>query len=317
MRLGIDLSKPPALFPNMTGKDVRMVWTLDGPFATADYSYRLTSDYVQFDNTGFLGLHAEGRGRLSPWPMRVPIRLSARAITGIGDVAGAMLANPTIEGWLTVTPKLVRGDRTSGSPAPSGRQVVASDRPRDRPLRGAAFGRDAALFDPGHRDRRRHDRPQGRAGPQRPGLHVVGTAKAWVRRLDNSFFRELTGGLPSLTTNLERGNDGIVHFTNLQLYSPKLRLSGAGERFSDGTFHIVASGRQAKYGPVRLVLDGHIERPKLDLFLESPNEALGIKAMHLLLTRPPRGSTIARAADRSSGHSQAAVRSFCRRMRRR
>ena len=72
-----------------------------------------------------------------------------------------------------------------------------------------------------------------------------------MRRLDNSFFRDLTGGLPSLTTNLERGNDGIVHFTNLQLYSPKLRLAGAGQRFRDGTFHIVASGRQAKYGPLR------------------------------------------------------------------
>src|SRR6185437_11353348 len=41
MRLGIDLVKPPALFPNMTGRNVRMLWTLDGPFATADYSYRL------------------------------------------------------------------------------------------------------------------------------------------------------------------------------------------------------------------------------------------------------------------------------------
>ena len=65
-------------------------------------------------------------------------------------------------------------------------------------------------------------------GPNGHGSHVVGTAKAWVRRLDNSFFPSLTGGLPSLTTNLERGSDGIVHFTNLQLYSPKLRLSGAG-----------------------------------------------------------------------------------------
>jgi translocation and assembly module TamB len=104
-----------------------------------------------------------------------------------------------------------------------------------------------------------------------------------VRRLDNSFFRDLTGGLPSLTTNLERGNDGIVHFTDLQLYSPKLRLSGAGQRFRDGTFHIVASGRQAKYGPVKLVLDGHIERPKLDLFLDRPNDTLGITGMRLLL----------------------------------
>ena len=86
-----------------------MVWTLDWPFATAAYSYRLTSDYVQFDNNGFTGLHAEGAGRLSPWPMRVPIRLAAKAITGIGDLAGAMLANPQIEGWLSVTPKLVQG----------------------------------------------------------------------------------------------------------------------------------------------------------------------------------------------------------------
>ena len=124
-------------------------------------------------------------------------------------------------------------------------------------------------------------------GPNNKGSHVVGTAKAWVRRLDNSFFRDLTGGLPSLTTNLERGNDGIVHFTNLQIYSPKLRLSGAGQRFNDGTFHIVASGRQAKYGPVKLVLDGHIERPRLDLLLDRPNDALGI-----------RGDAFAAAADR-------------------
>ena len=55
-------------------------------------------------------LDAEGRGKLSRWPMRVPIRLSAKAITGVGDVAGAMLANPRIEGWLAITPKLVRGD---------------------------------------------------------------------------------------------------------------------------------------------------------------------------------------------------------------
>ena len=124
-------------------------------------------------------------------------------------------------------------------------------------------------------------------GANNHGSHVVGTAKAWVRRLDNSFFQSLTGGLPSLTTNLERGNDGIVHLTNLQLHSPKLRLCGAGERFKDGTFHITAAGRQAKYGPVKMVLDGHIERPRLQLFLQSPNEALGITDMRLALDPDP------------------------------
>ena len=107
-------------------------------------------------------------------------------------------------------------------------------------------------------------------GPNGKGSRVVGTGKAWVRRLDNSFFASLTGGLPRIETRLERGTDGILHFTGMQLYSPKLRLVGEGYRNRDGTFHIVARGRQATYGPLRLVLDGHIERPKRPAFPRSP-----------------------------------------------
>ena len=110
VQVGVDLLRPPALFPNMTGKNVRMVWTLDGPFATANYAYRLTSPQVAFDNTGFVDVRAEGRGRFSPWPMRVPLRLTARRTTGIGDVAGGILANLRLEGMLSITPQLVRGD---------------------------------------------------------------------------------------------------------------------------------------------------------------------------------------------------------------
>jgi len=283
MRLGIDLLKPPALFPNMTGKAVRMAWTLDGPLATADYSYRLTSNYVQFDNNGFTGLHAEGRGRLARWPMRVPIRLSAKAITGIGDVAGAMLANPTIEGWLTVTPKLVRGDGLKLTSAKwTGKLSLLIDLVTGR-FEVLLSGSMQRYLIPGLGIVDVITDLRVVPGPNNKGSHVVGTARAWVRRLDNSFFQSLTGGLPSLTTSLERGNDGIVHFTNLQLYSPKLRLSGGGQRFKDGTFHITAAGRQAKYGPVRIVLDGRIERPKLDIFLPRPNATLGLKDMRLAL----------------------------------
>jgi len=283
MRLGIDLLKPLALFPNMTGKSVRLVWTLEGSFASADYSYRLTSDYVQFDNQGFTGLHAEGRGQFTPWPMRVPIRLAAKAITGIGDVAGAMLANPQIEGWLTITPKFVQGqDLKLTSAKWNGKLSLLIDLVSGRfdVLLSGAMQR---YLIPGLGVVDVMTELHVVPGPNNKGSQVVGTAKAWVRRLDNSFFQSLTGGLPSLTTNLERGNDGIVHLTNLQLSSPKLRLSGAGERFKDGTFHINAAGKQAKYGPVKLVLDGHIERPKLDVFLTDPNEALGITDMRLAL----------------------------------
>lgn len=289
LRLGVDLLKPPALFPNMTGKDVRMAWTLDGPFASADYSYRLTSPHVQFDNSGFDDLRAEGRGRLAPWPMRVPIRLSARYITGIGDVAGAMLANPKIEGWLAITPKLVRGDNLALTSAKwSGRLSLLIDLVSGR-FDVTLSGSMQRYLIPGLGIVDVMTDLRVVPGPGNKGSLVVGSAKAWVRRLDNSFFGDLAGGLPSLTTNLERGNDGIVHLSNLQLYSPKLRLSGAGLRFRDGTFHIVASGRQAKYGPVRMILDGHIERPRLDLLLDHPNDALGLASMHLRLQPSPAG----------------------------
>ena len=109
--LGVDLLRPPALFPNMTGRNVRLVWTLDGPRGSANYAYRLTSPQVAFDRTGFIDVRAEGRGKQTPWPMRVPLLLKARAITGVGDVAGGILANLSIEGMLTVTPQLVRGEK--------------------------------------------------------------------------------------------------------------------------------------------------------------------------------------------------------------
>ena len=50
----------------MTGRNVRLLWTLDGPRESADYAYRLTSPQVAFDKTGFVDVRAEGRGKLSP-----------------------------------------------------------------------------------------------------------------------------------------------------------------------------------------------------------------------------------------------------------
>lgn len=282
LRLGADLLRPPVLFKNMTGQKVRLVWTLDGPFGRADYSYRLTSPGVKFDNTGFVDVRAEGRGRATAWPMRVPLRLQARAVTGVGDAAGAILANVRLEGMLAVTPRLIRGDNLAlKSDKLSGKLSLLID------LRTGRF--DIVISG----GMTRYLIPGLGIVDVKSDLHVVpgaggkarvmGKAQAWVRRLDNSFFRGLTGSLPRLTTDLERTEDGVLHFSNLQLYSSDLRLSGSGIRRRDGTFHIEARGRQAKYGTLRMILDGRIERPKLDIFLDRPNEALDIRAMRLQL----------------------------------
>ncbi len=286
VRMGVDLLRPAALFPNMSGRNVRLVWTLDGAFGSASYAYRLTSPQVAFDRTGFLDVRAEGRGRGSPWPMRVPLRLQARAVTGVGDVAGAILANVRLEGMLSVTDKLVRGDDLKlTSSKLNGKVSLLIDLTNGQFDIVISGGLTRYLI-PGigivdvKTDLRVIPGPNKKA-------RVVGKAEAWVRRLDNRFFADLTGGLPRLTTDLERTTDGILHFSNLQLYSPRLRLTGSGIRRRDGTFHIEASGRQSKYGSLRLVLDGRIERPRVELFLPSPNEAMGIRDMRLSLD--PKG----------------------------
>jgi translocation and assembly module TamB len=283
MRLGLDLLRPPALFTNMTGRNVRMVWTLDGPYATARYAYRLTSPSVKFDETGFVDVRAEGSGRLSPWPMRVPLRLTARAITGAGDVAGAILANARLTGMLTITPKFIRGEGLQLTSAKLKAKVgLLIDLVTGR-FEIVLSGGMTRYFIEGLGIVDVQSELTVVPGPNGKGSRVVGTGKAWVRRLDNSFFASLMGGLPRIETRLERGPDGVLHFTGMQLYSPKLRLAGEGYRNRDGTFHIVARGRQATYGPLRLTLDGRIERPRVELFLERPNDTLGIRDMHLSL----------------------------------
>ena len=231
----------------------------------------------------------KGAASSLPWPMRVPLRLQARAITGVGDVAGAILANAKLEGWLAITPKLVRGqDLQLTSAKLNGKLSLLIDLVNGR-FEVLLSGGMTRYLIPGLgivdvlTDLRVVPDPSGR------GSRVIGTGKAWVRRLDNGFFRDLTGGLPRIETNLERGPDGVLRFTNLQLYSPKLRLAGSGQRLRDGSFHIVAAGRQATYGPLRMVLDGDIARPRVDLLLDRPNDALGITGMHLLLAPTATG----------------------------
>lgn len=296
--LGADLLRPPALFPNMTGQNVRLLLTLDGPRDSADYAYRLTSPRVAFDKTGIVDVRAEGRGKLSPWPMRVPLLLKARAITGVGDVAGGILANISLEGFLAVTPQLIRGDKLKlRSAKVNGTLSLLIDLKTGRFDIVISGGMKRYLI-PGLGIVDIETQLQVVPGPGGKGSRVVGKAQAWVRRLDNQFFASLTGGLPRLTTDLERGNDGILHLRNLQLYSPKLRLSGQGIRRKDGTFLIEARGRQEQYGSLRLRLDGRIERPKVELTLDSPNEALGIRDMTLFLD-PNAGGFAYRASGQS------------------
>ncbi|WP_420824996.1 translocation/assembly module TamB domain-containing protein [Sphingomonas corticis] len=289
LRLRARLLRPEALFGNMraTGMELRAI--LDGGFSSFRFDYRLLATRFSFDQTGFEQARAAGRGRWSRSPVSLPVRFTAARVTGVGDVAGGILRNLSADGVLRVTSRLVTGDGIRvRSDRLTGRVGLQLDLATGRFEVGVegALGR---YLIPGLGVVDVTSRLRVVPGPGGRGTRVVGRGAARMLRLDNGFFASLAGGLPRIETALERTPDGILHFRDLVLTAPALRLAGNGYRRRDGTFHFEGAGRQASYGAVRLVLDGRIERPTIDLMFDRPNAALGLRDVRARLLPTPAG----------------------------
>ncbi len=279
-----------ALFTTMTGGPLMLKAQLDGAFKTAQFDYLLTAPRLVFGQTGFENARVSGRGRLSAAPVTVPLLLTASRVTGVGTVAGGILANLRVKGDLKVTAKTIRSDALSlTSDKLNSRLTLLVDLVTGRYDVGFA-GALERFFIPGLGvvDVKTDLKIMPGAGGK--GTLLAGRGQAWVRRFDNSFLAGLAGGLPQLETNIVRDAGGIIRFTNLRLTARDITLTGNGLRRLDGTFQFEASGRQATYGPiVRLLLDGAINRPKLDILFARPNAAMGLTNVRLLLEPDPKG----------------------------
>ena len=272
----IRLLRPPALFPNMTGRNIRARVTLDGAFDRASFDYRLTADRAAFDQTGFEVVRAAGRGRLSKAPVTVPLTLTAARVTGVGDVAGGILRNLTVTGPLKVTSTALTADALQvRSNQLNGRVMLLVDLRTGRYEVGLAGGLKRYRI-PGLGLVEVDTKLSVVPGANGVGTRIVGTGTARMLTLENAFFRSLTQGLPRIVTRLERGPDRILRFTDLRLTSPGLNLRGNGYRRIDGTFVFTGQGVSRQYGPVVVSIDGRIDRPAIRLRLARPQETLGL-----------------------------------------
>jgi len=311
LKIDANLRHPPALFPNMTGQNVRLALQLDGPFATAHFRYALTSPHIAFDQTGFDRVSATGAGQLSKAPIAVPIRLTAARVTGIGTVAGGILANLGVSGVLHVDAKtLVGNDLALTSDKLKGKLVLRLDLVTGR-YDVAVTGGLARYLIPGLGIVDVQTKVSVLPGPNGVGTIVTGTGQAIVRRFDNAFLRSLAGGNPRIDTHLMRDTAGIIHFSNLVLTGPSIRITGAGIRRRDGSFQFEGSGRQATYGAFRITLDGQIDHPKVRLLFDRPVESLGLDHVQLDLDPAPQGFDFHAAGGSTVGPFQAhgAIRS--------
>ncbi len=277
MRIRARLLQPSALFPNMTGSNIELRAILDGAFATAAFDYRLTADRVAFDQTGFEVARAGGTGHFSAAPLVVPVRLTAARVTGVGDVAGGILRNLSVDGVLRVTSSLLTGDDLAVS---SDKLKARVNLMLDLTNGQYSIGINGALgryLIPGLGVVDITSTLKVVPGAGGRGTRVVGTATAQMVRLDNGFFRGLAGGLPRIVTGLERTPDGTLLFTRLVLAAPQLQITGNGMRRRDGSFHFEGGGQHSHYGPLSLKLDGKVERPVIDLVFARPDSNLGLR----------------------------------------
>ena len=289
MRINVLLLRPKALLGNMSGRNIAFKAMLDGTFATARFDYLLTASRASFDATGFENVRASGQGRLGGSPVNVPIRLTAARVTGVGDVAGGILRNLKIDGVLKVTSKMVTGENLRlSSDKLTSRVTLLFDFVSGR-YDLALAGQLKRFLIPGLGIVDVKSNLKIVPGRNGLGTRIVGRGQVWVRRLDNSFLAGLTGGLPYIETGLERGGDGILKFVGLRLRSRGLQLSGNGYRRANGTFYFAGSGRQARYGPVRLKLDGRIDRPRVELQLTRPMDSLGLRDVRAVLEPTAQG----------------------------
>ncbi len=283
------LLRPAALFPNMSGRGLAATMRLDGPFASARFAWKASAPRLAFDRTGFEAVTASGAGRLSKAPVAVPIRFAARRVTGVGDVAGGILANLRVDGVLKVTATRLTGEGLRlDSDKLKGRLGLLVDLVTGR-YDVSLSGGLARYLIPGLGIVDVTSELKVVPGPGGRGTMVTGRGRAWVRRFDNAFLAGLAGGLPRIDTGLIRDPDGTIRFTGLVLTAPAIRLAGTGMRRRDGTFRFSGRGSQATYGPLVLALDGAIDRPRLDLLLARPADALGLAQVRARLDPTPQG----------------------------
>ncbi|MCE7796597.1 translocation/assembly module TamB domain-containing protein [Sphingobium sufflavum] len=287
--LDIDMPRAGVLMKNASSDGLVARTRLNGPFATAAYEYLLTARRLTLGKTGIEGLRSAGKGRLALADTTViPLDLRAASVVLHSPVLDDVLRDVSIRGlaqlkagMLTSQPVAIRSNKIDG------RVVLLADFRQGH--YSAAFTGDVRGIEIqglGRVDLNSKIGVISRAGT---GFSVKGRARAIMRRLDNGFLRGLGGGLPQVVSDLTLERDGRVRFTGLTLTAPAIRLSAQGYRSTDGLFHFTGTGQHSSYGPLRLALDGKIDRPTVDLTLASPLPALGLKDVHALLVPDASG----------------------------
>ncbi len=283
-----DLIKAGSIARNLTGDAIQGRSRLDGPLSNLKIEYLVNADALGLGAIQIENVNAKGVGRRVGRQVTMPVNMQASNAIGLppqilellGDIEGegiAQLSGPS----LIMSGAQVKTNRLNGI-----LDVDANLRARQYDIVFDGKLPSYLLEGIGLAD------IEGRLNfnPAQPkGIQITGKANAQLRRMDNSFLRDLSGGLPNVVTDISLGPDAIFRFVNFTVDAPLLNFQGAGRRERGGTYIINGIGNHDQYGDARVGLTGDLSRPNITLNLDRPLDTLGLRDVAITLTPNDNG----------------------------
>lgn len=285
------LKQKTALDPKMEGGHITLLNHLDGSFEKGHLSYQLKADWLSFGKEHYEDATLEGETLLSDGLSRLPLKLTVKHISGTDNTTEDLTRDLVVNGIFHITNNHLIGEKTSlASHFLSGEGLLDID------LKDGSYQAhikphltrypipEFALLDAEGEINAEHH-----AGID--GVKATGHLKAWTENFDNAFLKGLMEGAPTLNIDFIRQVDGTTDLQKIVLQSPALQLTAKGQRDNGNgnPLHLIGSGNQHSYGPLKLKLDGDIAHPHLDIQLDHPVDSLGLKDVNLILEPTQKG----------------------------
>lgn len=270
------LLKPSALAPNLRGRGLRAMLTLDGAFATPLVNYDINAAEIVMNDMGVQNLRAQGVARVDTGSMILPVSATASRITGLDTVAGGTLENIRLDGDIAIDGARILSDNMRlRSDRIDAKLILVADTAAGL-YTGAIDGRidNYRLESVGTLN---IDTDIDLRAKQDGGFALEGKVNVRTTSLSNESVRDFLGGNAVASTNIVYGSDGVARFSNVRLNAPQLRiLDGRGTYSADGQINVVASANSTQYGAIGLQLTGTITNPRATIKAKNPGFGLGL-----------------------------------------
>lgn len=303
--LDFRLLEPRRLATNLVGDGIIAEARFDGPFASPAIAYRITADRIGFDQTIVMGLNAEGQARMSEQGWRIPLRASARRVTGLNAATGELLENVRIDGDLAyANAKLMSDNLRIRSRRIDATATVLADLSQGT-YTGALDGRidgyrvdGVGTFNVMTDVKLKSDA----AGIFR----LDGRVRARSAQIFSDGVREFLGGNALIVADVSYDSNGVARVSRLNVAAPAFRLTNGSGRYTQaGGLAFNAKGLSDAYGPLAVKVSGTVARPVARIQASRPGLGVGLADLVATVRGNGRGYAVVATATSDYGPLEA------------